>query len=154
MLPKNAMERRSARRDKVEIYLHLLWTTWDRLPLIEPDFEKQLHEVILAAIQKEHCRVFAVNGVADHIHCLISIRSTTRVCDIIKTAKGTSAVFAWEHCQSFKWRPTYAAFSVSRWDVARIQKYIRGQKRHHAQNTTIDQFECFDEEYYFDDEAI
>ena len=140
------MKRHAIRRDKVEIYLHILWTTWDRLPLIEAGWQRELHEVIGAAFQKEHCRVIAINGVCDHVHCLIAIRSTTRLCDIIKTAKGTSAVFAGQRCQYFKWRPTYAAFSVSRWDVAQIQNYIRGQKRHHANGTLNDDLECFDEE--------
>ena len=36
---------------------------------------------------------------------------------------------------NFRWRPTYAAYSVSRWDVPMIINYIRNQKLHHADKT-------------------
>jgi REP element-mobilizing transposase RayT len=128
--------RRTARRDKVEIYLHLMWTTWDRLPLIAPEWEANLYGVLHSVIDKNGCFLIASGGMADHVHLLVSIRSTTRTCDLIKDLKGTSARFCLDRVPEFKWRPTYAAFSVSRWDTEMIQNYLRGQKRHHSEGTT------------------
>jgi phage terminase Nu1 subunit (DNA packaging protein) len=32
----------------------------------------------------------------------------------------------------FKWQGSYGAFTVSRWDVDAVAKYIQRQKEHHA----------------------
>ena len=37
------IEEESMRRNKLALYLHLVWATWDRLPLITPDIERRLH---------------------------------------------------------------------------------------------------------------
>ncbi|HQE92268.1 MAG TPA: hypothetical protein PLH19_06245 [Anaerolineae bacterium] len=34
------------RRNKLSLFLHLVWTTWDRLPLITPDIERRLYRNI------------------------------------------------------------------------------------------------------------
>jgi hypothetical protein len=34
------------RRNKLALFLHLVWATWDRLPLITPDIERRLYRNI------------------------------------------------------------------------------------------------------------
>ncbi len=142
---------KSARRDKVEIYLHLLWTAWDRQPFINPEWEADLYAILGEMAHRNKCILVAEGGIEDHVHCLVTLHATTRLCDLIHDMKGNSSKFAHEHCADFKWRPTYAAFSVSRWDVPKIKNYVRGQKEHHRDGTTRDGLENFDEEYWFDD---
>ena len=142
---------RTARRDKVEIYLHLIWTTWDRMPLITPAWEDELYRLLQARTKEQNCVLRASGGMPDHVHLLASIRSTTRVCELIKDVKGTSAELGMRRCDFFKWRPTYAAFSVSRWDTEMIKNYLLNQKVHHAEGSTDDILEQTDEEYSYDD---
>lgn len=40
------------RRDKVEIYLHLIWTTWDREPYITPDLEAPIFDLTRAMVER------------------------------------------------------------------------------------------------------
>ena len=139
-----------ARRDKVEVYLHVLWTTWDRMPLVEATWEDELFALLCSVAQKKKCVPIACNGMPDHVHLLIGLHSTTPICELVKSLKGTSAEMGMNRCDFFKWRPTYAAFSVSRWDVPMIKNYIRNQKIHHRDETVESQLECYDEEYWFD----
>ena len=125
------------RRDKVVIYLHLIWTTWDREPFITTEIEPEIYDIIGAMVARHDARVLKIGGVADHVHLLIQIASTTRLCDLVKDAKGASSHFAAQRMGAFRWRPTYAAFSVSRWNKAGLMDYIARQKEHHA-NGTLD----------------
>jgi len=142
-------QRKSARWDKVEIYLHLIWTTWDREPWISSSWEEEMFAIIHGALDTQRSFLLAAGCVEDHVHLLVSLHATTCVGDLMKAVKGTSAHYGARHVPLFKWRPTYAAFSVSRWNVPSLKKYIRNQKGHHSVGTTKEALETSDEEYEY-----
>jgi len=136
-------------RDKVAIYVHLVWATWDRLPLITPAIERALHRVIANEAQKMGCTLLALNSVPDHVHILVQMPSTITVAKLVKQLKGVSSYFINEVLKpesSFKWQGLYGAFSVSRWDVDQIVAYIQRQKEHHEVGTLIAELESVSEE--------
>ncbi len=136
-------------RDTLAIYVHLVWATWDRLPLITPEIERPLHRVIASEAQKMGCTLLALSSVPDHIHILVRIPSTVTVAELVKQLKGASSYFV-NHIlkpdQLFKWQGFYGAFSVSRWDVERIVAYIQRQKEHHEVGALIPELESVSEE--------
>ena len=138
------------RHDKIEIYIHLIWTTWDRTPWLTPDLEAELFAILGAMFKRHNALPILINGVPDHVHCLVKFSSTTLLCDMVKDAKGVSSRWANERLGYFKWRPTYAAFSVSRWDVPLIRDYIANQKEHHGADTTNARLEGSDEDEIWD----
>ena len=134
-------------RDKVVLYVHLVWTTWDRLPLIPIDQERALYDCLAAIAVKNGCQVVAINGMEDHVHLLLALPSTIAVGFLAQQLKGGSSHFANNQMKleaTLKWRGSYAAFSVSRWDVPKVAAYIQRQKQHHSQNTIIAQLEADD----------
>ena len=139
------------RRDKIEIYLHLIWTTWDRHPFITPKLEEPIYDLTRAMLERHNSYTVAIGGVADHLHLLARVASTTVLCEMVKDAKGSSSRWATSQGHTFKWRPTYAAFSVSLWDIEMVKHYILNQKEHHAQGTTDNILEMADEKVEFFD---
>lgn len=137
--------RRLVRGDKIEIYVHFIWTTWDRHEWITPELEAELFPLINSLGQERGVKTLALNGVPDHIHWLTKYSSTTLTCDLVKEVKAISSGWMGDRLEWFKWRPTYAAFSVSRWDIPRIRAYIENQKAHHSQGTTRKRLESADE---------
>ncbi len=133
------------RLDKIEIYIHIIWTTYDRHPLISPEIEADLFPIICEIGERHKVKTLAINGTPDHVHWLTKFSSTTRLCDLVKDAKGASSLAANDILRNFKWRPTYAAFSVSRWNVRQIAEYIARQKEHHAEGTIKLALESMDE---------
>ncbi len=136
-------------RNKLRLYLHLVWGTWDRQPLITPDIERPLYRCIQKEAQAQNCKVLALNGVADHVHLLVSFPATLTVADLVKQVKGVSSRFVNDQLSPatyFKWQGFYGAFTVSRWDVAKIKNYIKRQKEHHAANDLRPEFEEMFEE--------
>jgi putative transposase len=131
-------------RNKLALYLHLIWATWDRLPLITPNIERRLHRNIESEAQKQGCTVLALNGTEDHVHLLVSFQATITIADLVKQVKGVSSHFVNETLQpaaQFKWQGSYGAFTVSRWDVDKTIEYIKRQKEHHTSGELVQEFE-------------
>ena len=119
---------------KISLYLHLVWHTWDSLPLITPEIERRLYRNIQSEAQNLGCTVLALNGSADHVHLLVTQPTTLMIAELMQRVKGVSSRFvnhALESSEPFKWQGGYGAFSVSRWDVEKIVAYIQRQKEHH-----------------------
>jgi REP element-mobilizing transposase RayT len=119
---------------KVSLYIHLVWHTWDNLPLITPTIERRLHRNLESIARKAGCTVLAINGNADHVHLLVILPTTLTIAQLMKQIKGVSARFVNNELdlqEVFKWQGGYGAFSVSRWDVQKITTYIQNQKEHH-----------------------
>jgi REP element-mobilizing transposase RayT len=122
---------------KISLYVHLVWRTWDSLPLITPEIERRLYRNIQSEAQKMKCTVLALNGSADHVHLLVMLPTTLTVAELMQRVKGVSSHFVNNvlgSLEPFKWQGGYGAFSVSRWDVEKIKKYIQRQKEHHQTN--------------------
>lgn len=137
------------RRNKLALFVHLVWATWDRLPMITPDIERRLYRVIESKAQKLGCQVLALNGTEDHVHLLVLVPSTLAIADLLKQIKGASSHFVNEVLKppaQFKWQGSYGAFTVSRWDVDKIKEYIKRQKEHHQSLELIEELEATSED--------
>ncbi len=138
------------RRNKLALYLHLVWATWDRLPLINPNFERRLMRNIESEAQGLGCKVLAINCTEDHVHVLLAIPTTISIADLVKQIKGVSSHFVNDEFDleyQFKWQGSYGAFTVSRWDVDKIKQYVKSQKEHHAAGELMPEFEESFEEF-------
>ncbi len=141
------------RRNKLALYVHFVWATWDRLPLITPEIERRLLRNIESEAQGQGCVVLALNSIEDHVHMLASIPTTFTIANLAKQIKGVSSHFANDELfpeQNFKWQGSYGAFTVSRWDVEKIVQYIKCQKEHHATGELWPEFEETFEEFEID----
>ncbi|HEU5011412.1 MAG TPA: IS200/IS605 family transposase [Roseiflexaceae bacterium] len=130
-----------------QLYLHCIWATWDRLPLIQPTYEQQLYAVLLNKCTKLGCNALAVGGTTDHIHLLISFTSTITIAKLVGEIKGTSS-HAMTHIIApetfFKWQGGYGALTIGKRSLSQVQAYILNQKQHHANGNTIRSLECWD----------
>jgi len=137
------------RRSKAEIYLHLVWGTWQRTPFITPDIERELYRCIESEARKLEVTVLAIGGVADHVHLLVRIPTKLCAANLAKQVKGVSSTFVRDQLSPaghFRWQEGYGVFSISRSHVERVIAYINDQKRHHAQNSVWPEWEESDEE--------
>jgi REP element-mobilizing transposase RayT len=75
----------------VEIYLHCIWGTWDRMPLIQANNQQEIHSSIIDQCEKFNCSVIALGGMPDHIHLLVRFPATITVANFIKGVKGSTS---------------------------------------------------------------
>jgi putative transposase len=126
------------RRTFTQLYVHLVWATWDRLPLITPNIKAQIYNVICHECKQLGCSVVAIGGIEDHVHLLTGFPAHAAISELVKQIKGSSSHCVTNQIQSnefFKWQGGYAAFSVNHEDLNSIATYIRHQVAHHRQQT-------------------
>jgi putative transposase len=129
-----------------QLYLHCVWATWDRLPLITPDVEPQLYAALAAKCKGLGCVPLAIGGVSDHVHLLVHFAPTITISRLIGEMKGSSS-HAMTHTIApgvfFKWQGAYGAFTISKRSVPQVQAYILNQKIHHANQTVLPELERY-----------
>ena len=134
------------RRSMIQVYVHLVWATWDRLPLITPDIERRVNTAICDSIHGFGCPMYAIGGVPDHVHVLIGLSATASIATVVKEAKGSvSRLISHElrPNEFFKWQGAYGAFAVEHERGPTVIAYIRDQKRHHADQSEDDMLVAF-----------
>ena len=127
-----------------QLYLHLVWATWDRLPLITDEIEPRLYAAIAQKCRQLKCVPLAIGGVADHVHLLVRLHTTVAVATLAKEVKGSSSHLVTHEIRPgefFKWQGAYGAFTLRKEDVPVVQAYIERQKEHHAVGDLWDEWE-------------
>jgi REP element-mobilizing transposase RayT len=117
----------------IRVYIHLIWKTWDKLPLITDDVKAVVYRVMLSKAEAMACNVHAIGGVEDHVHVLLSLVQTQTISNVVKELKGASSRIVSVEIGNrfFKWQGTYGAISVSPNALPAVIKYIQNQADHH-----------------------
>src|ERR1041384_2482363 len=91
-----------------KLFVHLVWATWDRIPMIPPDMDARLHSMIREKLREIGCLPIAVGGIEDHVHVLCKYEPTMSVAEIAKRIKGASSHFMNDEIGkgAFKWQQT------------------------------------------------
>lgn len=126
-----------------QIFVHLVFSTKNREPILEDRIHTELHAYIGGIIR--HCdgALLAAGSVADHIHLLISHPRTSAPADLVQEIKTGSSKWLktrGSRYASFHWQNGYGIFSVSASQRSAVESYLARQTEHHR---TI----SFQEEY-------
>lgn len=134
-----------------KIWIHLIWGTKDRFPLIDQSFEKQLYNHIITLLENDFdCKVDVINGTADHIHILLLLNQNYSIAEIVKNIKGNSSHWINQNKflkNKFAWQTGYGAFSVSESMIGDVRKYILNQKLRHKKMSFAEEYKRFAEKY-------
>jgi REP element-mobilizing transposase RayT len=145
-----------------QIYLHLVFSTKNRLPFLKtPGLRAEMHAYLAGVCRNQNCLSLIVGGVEDHVHILCTLGRQMTVANLVRELKRDSS--KWMKTQGreysdFQWQNGYGAFSVSPSHVPALQRYIRDQVEHHRQETFQDEFRrllkkygvAYDERYVWD----
>ena len=129
-----------------KIWIHAIWATKLRAPLIQSKFESQLYQFIRDQLREVGCPVRIINGMPDHIHCLFLLSRDKSIADVIKHIKGSSSYHVNQQkwtSEVFAWQTGYAAFAVSQSVTERVFQYIRNQREHHRKKTYHQEYSGF-----------
>ncbi len=136
-----------------KIWIHAIWATKDRIPLIHSSVENRIHRFISEQLQEHGCPVRIINGMPEHIHCLFLLNPQKSIAEIIKQIKGSSSHFINQNNlikDKFAWQTGYAAYSVSESVVDKVFEYIKDQKQHHLKKSSQQEYEEFLKLYGFE----
>jgi putative transposase len=118
----------------VRLYVHLVWATWDRLPLITREMQPRLYRCIQGEVHRLGGQAIAIGGIEDHVHVLVKYPPAVAVSDLLKQMKGVSSRLVNDQIAPgafFKWQGAYGAFSIAERDVEMVRRYVHRQEEHH-----------------------
>ena len=133
------------REPYTQLYVHIVWATWDRLPLLFGEREAMVYACIQAECAELGAEMIAIGGKEDHVHVLARIPATLSVAALVKQIKGSSSHLV-NHTGApgdvFKWQGAYGAFTVSKAAVPKVLDYVVRQKEHHSEGNVHESFEA------------
>jgi putative transposase len=121
---------------------HIVFSTKHRIVYIDETWRARLHQYLGGTIRELGGIPHAVGGVGDHVHLLVTLKPTHLVSTVLREVKKSSSRWVHEEIRErrFAWQEGYGAFTVSRWDLARVKHYVDRQEEHHRTSS-------FEQEY-------
>ena len=123
-----------------QLFYHLVWSTKKRQPLLTPKVESVIHNFLRAKAIGLGANVYALNGVEDHVHLLVSIPPKIAVSKFVGQVKAVASTKFNKSGLSdrpFFWQEAYGAFSFDAKRLLNYMAYVNRQKEHHARRTII-----------------
>jgi putative transposase len=134
------------RRAYTALYVHLVWATWDRAPLITPEIRARIYPMMQRQANDLGAHVIAVGGIEDHVHVLTRFPSTVAIANLVRRMKGASSYLASQVMREpFKWQGSYGAFTLSTRGLDKVRAYVLDQESHHRNGTTYAVLETTEE---------
>ena len=133
-----------------KIWVHLIWSTKNRQPLITKKLKPQLLMHIRENAWKKKIFLDQINCVKDHCHALISLGTEQTISKVAMLIKGESS--HWINSNQlidgfFQWQDEYIAVSVSDAKMNKIRNYIKIQEEHHLKKTFKEEYNLFLNKY-------
>ena len=122
------------------LWVHIIWATKNREPILVPALKHEVFNVINTIATDHEIYLDCINGVEDHLHLLVRLRTDQSVADVVKTIKGNS----WEYFKDdpekyITWQDGFAAFSISPNQLKKVRGYIYNQEKHHRDQSFGDE---------------
>jgi len=144
-----------------QIYIHIVFAVKGRQNLIQKNWEDELHKYICGIANSKEQKVYAIGGVGDHIHLLVSIKPDIAISDLVRDIKANSSRWINEKhfvMNIFQWQEGYGAFSYSKSQLDNVIAYINNQEQHHKTKSFKEEYiellqkynVEYDEKYLFD----
>lgn len=134
----------------VRNYIHIVFSTKYRKPLIHPPIEGELHSYLGGICNKLNCQVIKVGGYTDHIHILCMLSKKIALMKLLEELKSHSSKWIktkGDKYNNFYWQNGYGAFSVKPSEINTVVAYITNQHEHHSKQTFRDEYRFFLERY-------
>jgi len=137
----------------VKNYIHLVFSTKHREPLIHPPYQHELYSYLGGICKTLECQPIKIGGYNDHVHilCLLSRKiALMKLVEEVKTHSSKWMKTKHEKLHNFYWQDGYGAFSINPTEVDTVAAYIENQHEHHTQKTFQEEYRSFLKKYNVD----
>ncbi len=134
----------------VKNYIHIVFSTKHRQPIILPQYEHELHSYLGGICKNLDCQPIKIGGYTDHIHILCMLSKKIALMKLLEEVKSHSSKWMKtkdELLKNFYWQDGYGAFSVNPSEVDTVIEYIASQHEHHSKKTFQDEYRAFLKKY-------
>ena len=134
----------------VKNYIHLVFSTKYREPLIDEAIESELYAYLGGICNQLECQPIKIGGFTDHIHILCMLSKKTALMKLVEELKSHSSKWIktkGENYRNFYWQGGYGAFSVNPAEMDVVVRYIENQKQHHRKKIFQEEYRGFLKKY-------
>lgn len=121
-----------------QVYVQIIFAVKGRQSFLKKEFREDFFRVMASIIQNLGHKSIIVNGVADHVHCLVGLNPDKKISDLVKDLKTDSNHFLKDKNWvpgKFDWQNGYGVFSYSRSHLDKVYQYILNQEEHHQKKS-------------------
>ena len=76
-----------------QLYIHYVFAVQNRISLIHEKWKIELYKYISGIIEQQEHKLFAINGMPDHMHILISMNPKQSASDLMYHIKRSSSLW-------------------------------------------------------------
>ena len=145
----------------VKNYLHIIFSTKNRQPLIDDYIENDLFSYLGGICNGLESYPLKIGGCRDHVHILCLLSKKIALIKFMQELKAQSSKWIKpmdERYKNFFWQDGYGAFSVTPSEIESVKRYIANQHEHHKKKTFQEEYREFlnlydvdyDERYVWD----
>lgn len=144
-----------------QLYIQVVFAVKGRKSLISKKWEDELYKYICGIVNNNNQKVYAINGMPDHIHILLSIKPDIALSSLVRDIKANSS--KWINQKKFmpgkfQWQEGFGAFSYSQSQLNNVITYIEEQKSHHLKQSFKEEYRAllqkfeivYNEKYLFE----
>ncbi len=125
-----------------QVYIQAVFAVKYREAVITNEYKSKILSVIGNLINQTGCKTIIVNGTEDHVHCLLGLKPTISISELMKNIKGKSSKYINDNQLTkykFEWQEGYGVFSYSQSHIDAVSKYIANQEEHHKKQNFKDE---------------
>ena len=132
------------------IWIHAVWATKNHSRFLDEILRRNLFSHIRENADEKGIEINFINGISDHVHCLLRLKADQNIAKVIQMIKGESS--RWINLNKltkgkFAWAVEYFAGSVSASAVDTVRDYIGNQEQHHRKRTFSEEYDLLLERY-------
>lgn len=114
----------------VKIWIHAVWSTKNREPILEKSRRIVFFKHIRQNAQEKEIYIDFINGVEDHIHALFCLNADLSISKTMQLIKGEASFWANKEnvfSKKLQWADEYFAVSVSESQINNVREYIKNR---------------------------
>ena len=123
------------------LHYHFVWSTKGRQALIGAQVEAVIYDLIRRKAVGLGASVFALNGVADHVHLVAAVPPRLSVATFVGQVKGSASARYHQavprETPPLYWQDEYGVFSFDAKRLPNYVAYVENQKAHHARGDLL-----------------
>jgi REP element-mobilizing transposase RayT len=130
----------------VKIWIHAVWTTKKRRPLLKKEIRSTLFRHIRENAIDKGILIDIVGGHLDHVHCLFRLKNDQTVSKIMQMIKGEASFWANKNLslkEKIQWQEEYFAISINESGLTNVRNYIANQEDHHKKAIYQEEYDDF-----------
>jgi putative transposase len=138
----------------IKIWIHAVWATKNREPVLKTEILKQICAHIHSNAKDKGIYIDRINGYDEHIHVLMLLKADNSISKQMQLLKGESAYWANQINlikNNLEWADKFFAASVSDNKLDNIRAYIDNQQTHHKKQSFLEEYKHFIQSLGYDE---